>query len=599
MSPKNKDTATKKPPLQVLRPSISNSSLNYIPDDVIEGFEERINTGISWTIEEKAARYHKQKYNVKNIQNVPFSKALQNKIKKSILNGFLDENSNFTLNEQWEILLSMAVWDNEKFSNDEGKECFNNNNSLTDNMIELIRTAVRRDDREILKMNLKMVNVLRVNDCEMTDFDESLTAFTKLSTLNLCANYITNVDTNFLPRGLRILELQNNRINNVETFVEHLPPSLLYLGLSRNILSNDGVSGLSRLPHNITVLDLSDNDICDIEMVLNALAVLPGLIALQLAGNPCAVCAAYARVTLMRLPRLQWLDAREILPTDRPLEPFEPHPDDLRSAYFNFTVFRVMSVPQPPKPDKGAVTAFHVELELPLLDSMRRKFLMFRNNESLVEMLPPPEDDDWPSAAPTPSFAESKLAVETSKLRASTSCYEMDIYNHLVAKNSREICHFTVFESNRVQWNKIMNFQEPTVKIFCPNLFALRDTFRTVITVRLVYTVTVVGKQSKPDKKSAMSLRTPGEQRVTLASIKCVLKRPDWSQPSQHFHWDDTLITDEAIHWGDGDLSILQYTLAAVKTPKGKTDSDPGSTKQFPPENLTCHFGFGIETLRL
>lgn len=46
-------------------------------------------------------------------------------------------------------------------------------------------------------------------------------------------------------------------------------------------------------------------------------------------------------------------------------------------------------------------------------------------------------------------------------------------------------------------------------------------------------------------------------------------------------------------------LQVLQYTLAAVKTPKGKPDSDPGSTKQFPPENLTCHFGFGIDTLRV
>lgn len=54
----------------------------------------------------------------------------------------------------------------------------------------------------------------------------------------------------------------------------------------------------------------------------------------------------------MRLPRLQWLDRREILPTDRPVEPFDPHPDDLRSAYFHFTVFRIMSIPPPPKPDK-------------------------------------------------------------------------------------------------------------------------------------------------------------------------------------------------------------------------------------------------------
>lgn len=81
------------------------------------------------------------------------------------------------------------------------------------------------------------------------------------------------------------------------------------------------------------------------------------------------------------------------------------------------------------------------------------------------------------------------LILEASGLRTSSIYHESDIYNHLVAKNSREIFHFTVFESNRVQWNKIMNFQEPTIKIFCPNLLSLRDTFRTIITVRLVYTV--------------------------------------------------------------------------------------------------------------
>lgn len=60
----------------------------------------------------------------------------------------------------------------------------------------------------------------------------------------------------------------------------------------------------------------------------------------------------YARVTLSRLHRLKWLDLREILPTDKPVEPFEPHPDDLRSSYFYFTVMRVMSAIPLPKHEK-------------------------------------------------------------------------------------------------------------------------------------------------------------------------------------------------------------------------------------------------------
>ncbi|CAH0726498.1 unnamed protein product, partial [Brenthis ino] len=592
MPPKSKEIPTKKPLPQILRPSISGASLNYVPDNALDGYQERIETGIPWTLTEEAARHHKHECFKKYIPKLQLTQALQNKINNSIMCGFFDEKSKFSLKDQWDILLPMTLWDNEKFSNEEKKIWFQSCNSLTNDMIQLIKRAVQHDDRNVLKNDFKMVNVLRVTDCKMTEMDNGLKDFLNLTVLNLCGNYIADVNSSVLPQGLQMLELQANRITSVGTFAEHLP-NLIYLGLARNLLSNDSLDGLARLPRQLTVLDLSDNDICDLEPVLTALSAHPNLVALQLTGNPCSLCAAYARTIFMRLPRLQWLDTREILPTDRPVEPFDPHPDDLRSAYFNFTVFRIMSIPPPPKPDKGAITAFHVEFELPLLDSTRRNFLMFRNNESLIEMLPPSEDEES-SDKLNPTIVKSKITID-----AATSSHEFDIYNQLRTKNSREICHLKIFESNRVQWNKIMNFQEPTIKIFCPNLTALRDTFRTVVTVRIIYTVTTIGKQSKSDKKSAQYLKQPGEQRVTLATINCALKQPDWSQQSQHFHWDDSLGTNDAIHWGDGDLSVLQYTLAAVKTPKGKPDSDPSSTKQFPPENLTCHFGFGIDTLRV
>lgn len=46
---------------------------------------------------------------------------------------------------------------------------------------------------------------------------------------------------------------------------------------------------------------------------------------------------------------------------------------------------------------------------------------------------------------------------------------------------------------------------------------------------------------------------------MTLATINCALRQPDWSQPSQHFHWDESLDTNDAIHWGDGDLSVTIF----------------------------------------
>lgn len=70
-----------------------------------------------------------------------------------------------------------------------------------------------------------------------------------------------------------------------------------------------------------------------------------------------------------------------------------------------------------------------------------------------------------------------------------TSESETDIYNKLTTKNSREIINYTIFESNHIQWNKMMTFQEPAVRIFCPDLRALRDTFRSEITIRFIYTL--------------------------------------------------------------------------------------------------------------
>lgn len=70
----------------------------------------------------------------------------------------------------------------------------------------------------------------------------------------------------------------------------------------------------------------------------------------------------------MRLPFLKWLDSREIIIADRSVDPFEPHPDDLRAAYFYFTIFRVMSAAQPPKPEKVGIKKTQ-----PLINSLKNK----------------------------------------------------------------------------------------------------------------------------------------------------------------------------------------------------------------------------------
>lgn len=72
----------------------------------------------------------------------------------------------------------------------------------------------------------------------MTELDSGLLEYKNLVNLNLCGNYLSEIDGKLIPPGVRSLELQANRISDIGLSVEHLPFDLLYLGLSRNFLKN-------------------------------------------------------------------------------------------------------------------------------------------------------------------------------------------------------------------------------------------------------------------------------------------------------------------------------------------------------------------------
>lgn len=152
---------------------------------------------------------------------------------------------------------------------------------------------------------------------QITKLDCSLRDYKNLVTLTLCLNYLKDIDATVIPEGVRILELQANRISSVEVFAKDLPTNLLYLGLSRNFISNGkrfcnkiciskssllnahsfvmhyeyftDVESLASLPQSLTVLDLSDNDIYNLNSTLDVLKELSNLTSLLLAGNPCSV----------------------------------------------------------------------------------------------------------------------------------------------------------------------------------------------------------------------------------------------------------------------------------------------------------------------
>lgn len=306
------------------------------------------------------------------------------------------------------------------------------------------------------------------------------------------------------------------------------------------------------------------------------------------------VCAAYAIRTIEKLPNLLWLDNHPVFDEDRPKFPLELHPDDLRSSRFVFTVLRVISVPPPPKVEKGVTITFHVELEIPLLDSKRRQFLMNRRHESLIELCQSSEDL---ASSSVRSYSEKTKSDILTVVQSKISSEESDIYTKLITKNSNEIINYTIFESNKVQWNKMMTFQHPTIKIFCPDLRALRDTFRSEITIRLICTMSYASKQGKANKKSSHNLKA-SDQYCVLAEIKCKLSNPDWTRNQQYFQWDDQTESVYAENY-ENDLSAVQYSQnVATKTPKSKSEGSESITKRQMPENLTCHFGFGIETVK-
>lgn len=101
------------------------------------------------------------------IPTITFSQALNNKIKKSILNGFLDETSSLSIDDHWELLLPITLWDVAKFANEEGQICFHSINCITEDIDKLIKKAVKFGNRELLKKELKQVPILRVNDSEV------------------------------------------------------------------------------------------------------------------------------------------------------------------------------------------------------------------------------------------------------------------------------------------------------------------------------------------------------------------------------------------------------------------------------------------------
>ncbi|XP_055461993.1 leucine-rich repeat-containing protein 43 [Psammomys obesus] len=160
---------------------------------------------------------------------------------------------------------------------------------------------------------------LRVVDKGVTLVDKDLLKFLKLEELVLCANKIEEIDANNLPPTLKVLELYGNLITSMECLCSPPPPNLQHLGLGHNKLLGplESLYITSNNWHKLVSLDLSFNDLTDLQSMIASLSTLRHLRLLVLQGNPLALVPYYRGFTVDSLARLCVLDDITVSPNEK------------------------------------------------------------------------------------------------------------------------------------------------------------------------------------------------------------------------------------------------------------------------------------------
>jgi len=153
---------------------------------------------------------------------------------------------------------------------------------------------------------------LRLVSKEISEVDCGLLKFENLSELCLSANQIDVVKSHFLPRSLKVLEMFGNRISDLSLLCVN-PPKLEHVGLGHNLMTS--LHDFSDSPNSwstLLSLDLSNNDLCDIQSSVECLKGLPKLRNLLLQGNPLRFFLGYRGFVVDSLKSLSFLDDTRI-----------------------------------------------------------------------------------------------------------------------------------------------------------------------------------------------------------------------------------------------------------------------------------------------
>jgi len=158
-----------------------------------------------------------------------------------------------------------------------------------------------------IKPFFKHLNLSQLN---IVSFDADIAQFMNLTNVDVSRNAISAID--FLPPSLKFLKIYNNKITEITCARQPPAPSLCFLGVGHNALTDSSMSQLVQRFRGLLSLDVSYNNLTSLRQLLTSVTSLGRLKHLCAAGNPLCLLPHYRLVVVKNLPTLQLLDEQDV-----------------------------------------------------------------------------------------------------------------------------------------------------------------------------------------------------------------------------------------------------------------------------------------------
>lgn len=175
---------------------------------------------------------------------------------------------------------------------------------------------LRKDNRSANSIHRSM-NTLVLHNQKISNLDLKFSKkFKGIKTLSLSGNLLQNIES--LPSSLEVLHLNANKFTNVPKKLSSIA-NILHLGLAYNYIQ---VLTSTTAIQSLVSLDLSHNQLHNMDDTITELKKIPKLKSLSLLGNPICLLKSYPAAILNSLPQLRYFDdckaapMLEILPVE-------------------------------------------------------------------------------------------------------------------------------------------------------------------------------------------------------------------------------------------------------------------------------------------